>query len=52
MDVIAGKRINSEWVLHSDGVYEWTSDITYYYEKYNLILPQDFINHVCMLSNR
>ena len=45
-DVFTGETIGGEWVLLSDGKYEWTSDIVYYYENYDLILPDDFIGHV------
>ena len=38
-DVFTNQVINGEWVLMTDGVYEWSSDIVYYYEKYNLNLP-------------
>ena len=32
-----------------DGVYTWSSDIIYHFEKYNYPLPDDFIEYV--LSN-
>jgi hypothetical protein len=32
--------------LMGDGEYEWRSDIAYYVEKYDLELPQEFIEHV------
>lgn len=44
-DVFTNDVINGEWVLMTDGIYEWSSDIVYYYEKYNLILPTDFVNY-------
>ncbi len=44
-DVFTNETINGEWVLMTDGIYEWSSDIVYYYEKYNLILPTEFVNH-------
>lgn len=44
-DVFTNQAINGEWVLMTDGTYEWTSDIVYYYEKYNLILPPEFVKH-------
>lgn len=33
-------------VGYSDGVYQWTSDEIYYFEKYNLKLNDDFISYV------
>jgi len=44
-DVFTNEAINGEWVLMTDGVYEWSSDIVYYYEKYNLLLPDEFVKH-------
>ncbi len=44
-DVFTNEVINGEWVLMTDGIYEWGSDIVYYYDKYNLILPTEFLNH-------
>ena len=46
-DVFTGEKICGGWLLYSDGVYSWESDIIYYYEKYNLRLPRDFIDYVC-----
>ena len=31
---------------YDDGTYAWRSDVIYYYEKYNIELPEDFIRHV------
>jgi len=45
-DVFTNEDIKGEWFLMSDGVYEWSSDIIYYYEKYNLILLDEFIRYV------
>jgi len=30
----------------SDGKYQWRSDIIYYVEKYDLELPEEFVNYV------
>ena len=47
IDVISGETITDDgWLLFSDGEYEWSNDIVYYFENYNLKLPDDFINHV------
>ena len=48
-------RVNSEIILrnptcYNDGTYAWRSDLIYYYEKYNVDLPEDFINHVLKKS--
>ena len=44
-------RINQDAIIlkpacYTDGVYAWRSDVIYYYEKYNIELPEDFITHV------
>ncbi|MCH5299014.1 MAG: hypothetical protein J1E96_04540 [Ruminococcus sp.] len=42
-DVISGERIKGELCFLASGNYNWRSDITYYFEKYNLKLPDDFV---------
>ena len=42
-DVITGELIPDEALCLTDGEYHWRSDITYYVEKYNMRLPQEFI---------
>jgi len=32
-------------VCYNDGVYAWRSDVVYYYEHYNIELPEAFIKH-------
>lgn len=49
-------RINGESRLpnpacFTDGTYSWRSDLIYYYEKYNIELPKDFIEHVLKKQN-
>jgi len=46
VDVITGEFIPGGSLLaHCDGEYSWNNDLIHYFEKYNFILPQDFINH-------
>ncbi len=45
-DVLTGEFIPTEWLTMTDGKYEWQTNIVYYVEKYNLKLPDDFIQHV------
>lgn len=35
-----------KFFVMDDGEFVWTSEVIYYVEKYNLILPDEFINHV------
>ena len=46
VDIITGEPIGIPLSMLSDGVYSWRSDMIYYYEKYNLELNQDFVDHV------
>ena len=45
-DVIDNKTIINSPKCYTDGTYLWRSDTIYYFEKYNLRLNQDFIDHV------
>ncbi len=44
-DEITGEHLGGDLLLLTDGTYEWMSDIAYYFEKYNLRLPEDFVAH-------
>lgn len=45
-DVITGERLNMPLTMMNDGKYEWRSDLIYYFEKYNIELPEAFIDYV------
>ena len=45
-DFLTGEEILGEYLLYSDGVFEWSSSLIYYFEKYNIKLEGDFISHV------
>ena len=45
-DVFTGEPLGIEKVFINDGEYIWSSDLAYYVEKYNLLLPDEFIKHV------
>lgn len=45
-DLLTGELIKEELRLFSDGEYVWRTDTLYYFDRYNLSLPQDFINKV------
>ncbi len=45
-DVITQERIPGDFCYYSDGKYSWRSDTIYYFEKYNLKLEDEFIQHV------
>ena len=45
-DAFTGKVIPGEMLAYSDGKYYWGSEAIYYFEKYNLKLPDDFLNEI------
>ena len=45
-DVFTGDKINVPLECKSDGVYGWRTDYIYYIEKYDLKIPEDFVQHV------
>lgn len=45
-DIFTGEVILLDSVFRNDGVYSWPQVLAYYVEKYNLILPEDFMNHI------
>ncbi len=48
-DSFAQKQIDGQWLLMTDGIYEWDTKLIYHYEKYNLKLPQEFIKNIDFL---
>jgi len=42
-DALTGDAIPGEALYYTDGQYAWRSDLCYYFEKYNFILPPAFI---------
>ena len=51
-DIFTGERLKMELFAKSDGIYIWSSDIAYYFDKYNLKLPKEFIEHVLKQKKR
>ena len=45
-DVFTGEQLRVREQTRHDGVYEWGEDLAYYVEKYNIRLPQDFVDHI------
>ena len=45
-DVIAGNVIDLPLECKSDGFFAWRSDFAYYIEKYDLRIPEEFIEHI------
>ena len=46
VDVFTKERLSKAIALQADDKYIWRSDISYYFDKYNLKLPDEFINYV------
>lgn len=49
-DYVTNKTLTNNIECFDDGMYYWTSEEIYHFEKYDLKLNDDFINHV--LSQR
>ena len=45
-DVINPENKIPDLFLMSDGTYGWRSDVIYYVEKYDMALPDEFVQHV------
>lgn len=45
-DNITKESFGGQYVLRTDGKYEWTTELVYHYDKYNVELPEDFINFI------
>ena len=45
-DVIEPQNKINELYCMTDGVYGWRSDVIYYVEKYDMALPDEFVQHV------
>ena len=46
VDAFTGEHIPGGFLAYYDGVFTWRSDSIYHFEKYNLILPDEFVAHV------
>ena len=51
-DILTGEVIPAEALCLTDGEYYWRSDIAYYVERYNMRLPQEFIEHAVAEEGR
>lgn len=45
-DVLSGETVNCSDNGRSDGKYRWGEALAYYVEKYDLMLPEDFVQHI------
>ena len=46
-DVLDPDRTNiAELMTMTDGEWEWPSDLLYYFEEYNVAIPEDFVGHM------
>jgi len=45
-DLINNKNKFTELYIMTDDKYAWRSDVIYYVEKYDMELPEEFIQHV------
>ena len=47
IDCVTGKKISDSFSVYTDGEYEWCDFLIYHIKKYNIALPQTFIDKVC-----
>ena len=45
-DILTNDYISGSLKVYSDGEYAWRSDVIYYVEKYDMGLPEEFIDHI------
>ena len=46
IDCVTGEQISPSYSVYTDGEYDWCDFLIYHIEKYNVLLPQDFIEHI------
>ncbi len=46
IDCVTGEKISSSYSVYTDGEYDWCDFLIYHIEKYNVLLPQDFVDHI------
>ena len=46
IDCVTGEQISASYSVFTDGEYDWCDFLIYHIEKYNVRLPQDFIEHI------
>lgn len=45
-DILTDKMITEDVLMYSDGEYKWFTETIYYFEQYNLKLPDEFVQAV------
>ena len=45
-DVFSGERIPFELLVRRDGEYQWANILSWYVEKYNLRMPEEFEQYI------
>jgi len=51
-DIITGERIPGEWLSYTDGTYRWDTSLIYHFDRYNIKLPDEFIQHAISQKSR
>ncbi len=46
IDCVTGEEISPSYSVYTDGEYDWCDFLIYHIEKYNVLLPQDFVEHI------
>lgn len=51
-DFVTGELLTNSVFVYNDGVYCWTNEEIYHFEKYDMKLNDDFIQYVLNKSNK
>lgn len=46
IDCVSGQQISRSFFVFEDDKYRWSDFLIYHIKKYNIRLPQDFIDHI------
>lgn len=46
IDCVTGVVISPSYSVYTDGEYDWCDFLIYHIEKYNVLLPHDFLEHI------
>lgn len=50
IDCVTGEEISPSYSVYTDGEYDWCDFLIYHIEKYNVLLPQDFVEHIMKMA--
>ena len=45
-DVFTNKYVRGDYLEYRDDAYMWTTKLVYHFEKYDCVLPEEFVQHI------